>query len=239
MRYIGLLTIVFFTLLTIEVYGEINQDKTIMWYSKPLLMPTLIILFMLNGQKHWPIERICSILALIFSCLGDISLLKHREHLFMYGLVSFLTAHVSYIILFLAQIYYQRGGAIRFNRVPSMLASSIPFIAYIAFILYILYPRLTAPSEKSSSLLIPVVLYTIIIVAMAYVSYLRSPNSPGYWIVFIGALVFILSDSILAYDKFVKPLSIRGLHVMTTYGIAQYLITVGTLKATSKTSKNL
>ena len=210
-----------------------------MWLTKPFLMPSLIVLLMVNGQRNWSIERICSIMALISSCLGDILLLKHRQHLFLLALVTFLMAHINYIILFLGQIRYQRGGSTRYNRISAILVASIPFLAYAAFILYILYPHLTVTSAKKSSLLLPVVIYALIIVAMAYVSFLRSPKGSGYWFAFVGALIFILSDTMIAYDQFIQPLSVRGLPVMATYGTAQYLITVGTLKVGSKTSKNI
>ncbi|CAF1363937.1 unnamed protein product [Rotaria sordida] len=121
--------------------------------------------------------------------------------------------------------------------VSAMIIASIPFLAYITFMLYILSPRLNTDIEETKDLLVPVVLYTIVIVGMAYTSYLRDRKASGFWSVFAGAVFFVLSDTILAFNRFVLPLPTPGLFVMFTYGIGQYLITIGTLQVTAKDSK--
>ncbi|CAF3825391.1 unnamed protein product, partial [Rotaria sordida] len=65
--------------------------------------------------------------------------------------------------------------------VSAMIIASIPFLAYITFMLYILSPRLNTDIEETKDLLVPVVLYTIVIVGMAYTSYLRDRKASGFW----------------------------------------------------------
>lgn len=59
MLYVGRLTIFYYILLLIELYDEIIENSSIIWIFKPLLMPFLLILFLLNCEKTLFLERIC------------------------------------------------------------------------------------------------------------------------------------------------------------------------------------
>ena len=238
MVYIGQLSLLFLVLLIIDMYSEITLNYAILWTVKPFLMPTLLLLFLLNAQNILRFERICVVIALVFSCLGDILLMQHRNDLFIYGLGSFLIVHISYVISFLVRLCHAgRNASKRRLTISAMVVVSIPFVAYIALMLYILHPKLNTDTEETKGLLMPVVIYTCLIVGMAYLSYLRDRKTPGFWCVFIGAIFFVLSDTILAFNKFVISLPTPGLFIMFTYGIGQYLIVIGTVQVTAKDSK--
>jgi uncharacterized membrane protein YhhN len=68
---------------------------------------------------------------------------------------------------------------------------------------------------------------------MASLAYLRKKSTIAstYWLVFGGALLFIISDSLLAIDKFSKHLPFSQISIMTTYAFAQYNIVFGILKS--------
>ena len=55
-------------------------------------------------------------------------------------------------------------------------------------------------------------------------------NSSSYNLVFIGAIFFMISDSILALNKFYQPIPFSNISIMLTYALAQYLIVLGILK---------
>ena len=55
-------------------------------------------------------------------------------------------------------------------------------------------------------------------------------NTLSFNLVIYGSILFVISDSILAYNKFVFPISYSGLAIMSTYMAAQYLITVGAVE---------
>ena len=222
---IGFFSLLFVVLLGIELYGELTQNYPVIWISKPLLMPVLLALFLSNAQHHLSLERICVIVALICSCLGDVLLMNAELDLFLFGLVSFLIAHLSYIMAFLVRMRHEG----RRRTVSAMIGSSIPFLLYIALIVYIFHPKLTAADGGKQHLFLPIILYTFVIVGMAYISFLRDRQSPGFWLVLAGAMFFVFSDSILAFNKFIVPVPTPGLLVMSTYGLGQYLITIGTL----------
>jgi uncharacterized membrane protein YhhN len=48
--------------------------------------------------------------------------------------------------------------------------------------------------------------------------------------ILIGAIVFVSSDSILAFNKFYAPITHASFFIMVTYCMAQYLIVKGILK---------
>ena len=102
-RLVGL-TILFFLLLVIELYGETAENDVIIWVMKPLLISVLFLLFLLNAQKHLLVERISLGLALPFSCLDDILLMLNRDDLFLLGLGVYLIVHLSYVISFIIRI---------------------------------------------------------------------------------------------------------------------------------------
>ena len=86
---------------------------------------------------------------------------------------------------------------------------------------YFLYLR---PSLESD-MVIPVLAYCLVIASMAYRALARSsPSGAEHVYGFVGALSFVVSDSMLAYNKFVSPIPYSHLWVMITYYGAQLLI---------------
>ncbi len=193
--------------------GRIETLQSLHYITKPAIVISLIFLFVKASKSlSKPIKRL-TLLALVFSLLGDVLLMfvDTSEHFFMLGLVAFLTAHVMYVLLFLKH------------------RNTFGFIAvlliYAACLFYFLEAGL-------GDMLIPVVVYMIVILAMATTAYLRKHKVTmrSYGLVFLGALFFMASDSILALNKFYQPVLWSNISIMVTYAIAQYLLVIGILK---------
>lgn len=198
--------IVFFIVLALEIFFSLSNQRTLVMFTKPLLMP---LLFLMAYQLK--IKDNFLYLALIFSLLGDIFLMFGGEIYFMLGLGSFLIAHVFYILLFKKQF--------KFN-----LLKSLPFaLATLTFLLFL-------KNGIDSKLLIPVVTYCIVITTMGIFAANRITNKISYNLVLIGSILFIISDSLIAFNKFHSPLPANAFWVMGTYGIAQFLIVLGISK---------
>ena len=186
---------------------------------KPLLMPVLMAaIFLRTGQTK---GRIKIILALFFSFCGDVFLLFENKgtSFFIAGLVCFLITHLFYISYFL-QI--KQSGASPAKKHPYLI-----FLigVYIAGLLYLLWPNLR-------ELKIPVVIYTCIISIMLYLS-LCVPYKVGKIVsqLFImGAFIFVVSDSLLAFNKFYRPFILAPVLIRLTYCLAQYFIVKGFIK---------
>jgi uncharacterized membrane protein YhhN len=201
--------------LTIILLGYEN----ISWFLKPFLLPILLYAVIKNTPfvtKKW------LFLALLFSWIGDCILLfaDKGEMYFVFGLVAFLIAHILLITLFMKQksssIHKQHKGFwVGFGLV----------LLYLFGMLFLLIPKL-------GSLKIPVEVYAIIISLMLIESVKGIFNwgNKSKYLVFVGAVFFVTSDSILAFNKFYTPIPNASFWIMSTYLIAQYCITAGVLK---------
>ena len=192
-------------------------------FLKPILIPLLA--FGVYFYRKFPTKNIL-LAALLFSWIGDVILLfaDIAEIYFILGLVSFLTAHVIYCILFNNQTKTQ----IKKNRIVFGVGSLI-ITLYLIGMLSLLLPSL-------GDLKIPVIVYASVISIMllfAFNGFLVWEN-PGNIYIFIGAIVFVISDSILAINKFYTPIERSSFFIMLTYLVAQYLIVVGILKLNPK-----
>lgn len=201
------LRLLFLILLILEIYASISYNRPLVLITKPLLVP---ILMLIAFQEK--IHDKLFYLALFFSFLGDVFLMFSGINYFILGLGSFLLAHVFYIILFIPEI--------RFSFLPI-----VGFILVTASYLVFLYPHIGIDFR------IPVVLYCTVITLMGIMAALRrTSSSKSYRYILIGAILFIISDSLIAYNKFYTDIPHDALYIMTTYGAAQYLILEGWLK---------
>jgi uncharacterized membrane protein YhhN len=176
--------------------------------TKPSLMIILMAYYFLFAIHF----KILFLLALFFAWLGDLFLLGEGFTYFLCGLVSFLIMQVLYSIVF-----YGNKTKIA---VQDLLGSVI-FLIYGSVLIYILWPNL------SSSLKIPVSIYSIAIILMGFFAMIRKKSNATYVPVLLGALFFIASDSLLALNEFTELLNHAGIGVMITYIIAQFLIVTG------------
>ncbi|MEQ1658541.1 MAG: lysoplasmalogenase, partial [Hylemonella sp.] len=79
----------------------------------------------------------------------------------------------------------------------------------------------------------PVAAYVLVIALMAAQAIGRATvlrDKPALWVA-VGAGFFMLSDTLLALNKFVSPLPLSQLWVLSTYYVAQVLIVRGMLAA--------
>jgi uncharacterized membrane protein YhhN len=186
---------------------------------KALIIPLLIIIFRVAIMKESSISNWLIFIALFFSWAGDVALgIKvHQETMFMLGLVCFLLTHILYFIVFLRT----PGKNLPLIRV---FYSIIPLLIYGLILLYILYDGL-------GEMKIPVIIYTTVILAMvaAAINRIEKVKRTSYYIVLIGALLFLSSDSMLAIDKFSYPFRFAPPLIMFTYIAGQYLIVMGYL----------
>jgi uncharacterized membrane protein YhhN len=226
MRFFAPITLFYFSVLAVEIYAEIMDDLEMIWITKPLLMPLLLVLFLMNWEKNKPKEKWFFAAALVFSLFGDVFLMFRRDDLFVFGLASFLLGHLAYILSFSERI--REANVSLMNK----LLSAIPFLLFVISFLWFLQPHISG-NEETAPLFPPVVVYASVISLMGYTALLRknAVSVRSFWMVFGGALLFVLSDSCIAWNKFVTPLPQPGLIIMATYGLAQYLMTYGTLKS--------
>jgi uncharacterized membrane protein YhhN len=188
--------------------------------AKTFIIPLLIWLYashLKGAMKHF--HRMI-IAALIFSWGGDmlLQLSQFNETLFLAGVGSFLITQLIYLVMF----FSTKGPNVLFFRRIYLL---IPVAAYgILIIRYI--------ADGLGDMLVPIIVYTVAILTMLLGALNRElkVNRQSYILVLLGAVLFILSDSLIMINRIKMPFDLARIIIMSTYITAQYLIAVGCLK---------
>lgn len=204
-------------LIAINISADIWQHTT-----KILLMPMLFVLFTFGWQGAKDKTYLSISLALLFAWAGDILLIfSHNDPAFFtYGLGAFLLAHLAYIIA-----YYRAQTST--NEPPNriFIVSRVLILAFAggAF-LNVLWMKLGNFQGYVAA-------YTAMILLMAVFALLRRGRTSANSFAFVygGALLFIVSDGMIAVSRFLNPFDYQGELIMTTYIFAQYFIIRGLL----------
>ena len=189
------------------------------WLFKPLTMVFALVLVAVSAYstsargQFDPKTLLLLAAALAGSLAGDVFLMF--QGFFVPGLVSFLVAHLFYVALFKSgQAWFPHRGA---------LAATLGIgVAMYAF----LWAGGLPPALRA-----PVAAYVLVIALMAAQAIGRATvlrDAPSL-LVAVGAGFFMLSDSLLATNRFVMPLPMAQVWVLATYYAAQALIVSGWL----------
>ena len=182
-------------------------SKTLPYPSGAILKTSMCVLLAVLALRH---KSVLLGIALGFSATGDALLAIDGAKLFVPALASFLVTHVMYAAIFM-RVSRDAPIAIGASR-------SIGMILLIVFAIgfsIVLWPHLGA-------LAIPVMVYIAAIVTMAVLSF-RIPQM----IVPLGAVLFMVSDSLIALEKFLWSATWLSPVIWVTYALAQQLITHG------------
>jgi uncharacterized membrane protein YhhN len=185
---------------------------------KPLIMVTLGVYYLASAGAD---RSFVVLLAIVFSLAGDTALMFDSVNsiYFIIGLLSFLISHVFYIIAYRQHQNDKSADALQGIR---KLRAAFPIVLAGTGLVVILYPVLGA-------LKFPVIVYALVLVVMVLNALFRLGRTSviSFWFVFIGAMFFMVSDSLLAFNKFLSPIAHSGLLIMSTYISAQFLIIEG------------
>lgn len=183
--------------------------------SKPLIVLSLLGYYWLSAEYRSSVV----LAALFFGWLGDVFLLW--SDLFIFGLVAFLIGHLLYMIA-----YRQH----RFSEPTKQFLGTqkaryaFPIILFGTGLVTILFPKLGA-------LKVPVLIYASVLSLMCLFALFRYgyTSERSFFLALSGAILFMISDSLLAISKFFSPFEFSGVAIMCTYCCAQYLIVQGLL----------
>ncbi|MGQ0738128.1 MAG: lysoplasmalogenase [Bacteroidota bacterium] len=207
-----------------DLAGILLKSELLQYICKPLIVLSLFGWFVTETSRS-KVKFIKWILAaLFFSWAGDILLMFQEKitDFFLFGLTAFLLAHIFYIIFF-HQVRTREG-------VKGKLFLLLPVALYFAGLILWLSPYL-------GDMTLPVRIYGIVIsfMLMLALHMLYIKNKPAGKQLMAGAALFVVSDSILAINKFYLPfagvnnfiIEAAGIIIMLTYGLAQFFIVKG------------
>jgi uncharacterized membrane protein YhhN len=214
--------ILFLAAATAELYSTLSEAPVVHQFAKPFLLLTLIGYYVFSRQQK-PLSVIF-LLALFFSWAGDVLLMFQHEEasFFIYGLASFLIAHGCYIFAYRQHRFDNSTHALQGLQRARF---AFPIILAGTGLVVILYPHL-------GNLTVPVLVYALVITLMALSALFRYGRTTikSFALVFGGSVLFMMSDSILAVNKFIEPVRHADFWIMLTYIGAQFLIVSGILR---------
>ncbi len=214
-------TILYYGLVAVFMCSVLFDQLLVHYVVKPLFMVALMIFHrkQLNGNFGYFSKAVQ--FGLFFSWIGDIALMIDERYpiLFVVGLGAFLIAHLGYAAAFMRNVKDSNSPL----NIPKSAMMALPFLAITGCFFY--YMKDGLPAE----LFIPVLAYTIVITIMGITAAVRHTHvdSKSYNWILIGAILFILSDMVIAINKFVVDFEYDAILNMALYLTGQFMITVG------------
>ena len=212
------LIVIFVIICSIQLFSSWTGQSSLEYWVKPWIMVLITAWFLIYRRKRsFTVEVV---LAFFFCWLGDVFLmLSHLiDVLFYAGVAAFLVGQVLYIRIFIRHKAFPQKGWLMKNPL-----AVLPYLIYLAAILILLFPKL-------DDVMKPVVtLYGLSLIGMAVAALNRKGrvSVTVFKRVLLGSVLFVLSDSMLAFNRFHTEFERSGFFIMLTYIAAQVLIMSG------------
>ena len=185
--------------------------------AKPAVLAALALAAAVLPADHTDLvhRRWWFVAALACSLLGDVLLMLPRD-LFVPGLAAFLTGHVLFIVGLLQPPSPLGSPPFAFS-VEGLAVAGLLVAAAAALPAYRIFRALVADGHRQ--LVGPVAVYLVAIGTMAVLA-----CNVGVPAAAAGALLFVVSDTALALNRFVRPMRHGDVAVHITYHLAQGLL---------------
>lgn len=197
-----------------------RRAKRAQYVLKPLVMVVLIAAAVALRTGNPAATFAFTLAALALSLAGDVFLMLPAD-LFVAGLASFLLAHLAYVAAF--------------NRTAPPLGATLVGTVVVLAVGVPLFLRLARGMREhgQDKLVIPVALYFAAIGAMV-VSAIATAGRPEWdaahsALAIAGAGLFMVSDSLIGWRRFVRPVRHGDLAVIMTYHLAQAALVLALL----------
>lgn len=201
------LTILIMLSAILHIRAEYAKKLSLVYVFKPLTTCLIIGLCLLQTPVISPVYKYLILCGLVCSLAGDVFLMLPSDQ-FIAGLVSFLLAHVFYIVAFTREAGFH---------ITYVFVGLMGLIAGIVLVTVLAYTgRLTGP----------VIAYTGVIMVMLWQALERwhVGATPSALLAVTGACLFVFSDFILAYNRFVRQFPSGRWLNLSTYFAAQWCI---------------
>ena len=187
------------------------------YFTKPAIVGSLIVLIL---GKRFDKKRLKNfiLLALLFSVGGDLLLLftDRGDIFFQLGLLGFLLAHASYILAYVHRGYFDNAKV-----------AWVGLLLVVYAVLVYLYIADGLGDQQPYVIAYMFILILLVLVALLRKSYV---SRRSYLWVLAGAMLFMLSDSLLAVNTFKTAIPYAGIAIMLTYAMAQWFLVHGAIE---------
>jgi uncharacterized membrane protein YhhN len=177
--------------------------------SKMCLMPILILFYVFKSDDF----SFIIISAMFFSWFGDILLIRPGKLRLYAGILNFIAAHILYVLGFI-------------DLVPEInITALVVSFLFVLSIEYFLMKKLHIQNNYKFSVIIYGIVIGLLVVFSIQI-FIWYKNIFGV-LIFIGSILFFISDAVLAYFNTIKAMTKNSLMViMLTYIIAQVCIII-------------
>ncbi len=210
-----------FSLGCISIFASVCGISVLYSFVKPATTILIIVMLVCFSKKPLSKPSILTFVSLVFCLMGDTLLLK--ESFFIYGLAAFLVAHLVFAYLFFTLVD------------DRYFLSTLTLLTLISISYYIfLLPNL-------GNLYLPVAIYMVCIVIMSWQGIragMNRTNNANNLLV-IAPILFMISDAILAFNKFYLPFEWSALPILGTYWLSLTLIVVAMSEDSTKHQEQL
>ena len=215
---VKIIILIIVTILSL-IFGSIVSYATIIKNRKLYsILKAFPLLFLIIGFVICYPTKPILYLALIFALSGDILLIFKKSKLFYIGAVSFFISHLLFITNYFLIIDYS------LNYIPLYLFITTPLL----FIVLVLSFGIAKFKKlKANAFLTPIYFSGLILNFYLAINCLILIKDLAFIICIIGYLFFILSDAFIAIQKFIKTYKYHDFYIISTYYIAQILISIG------------
>ena len=190
----------------VDWLGVVHHHPRLRWAAKPLVMVWLIAVALALDPVSGA-QRAFFVAALSLSLVGDVFLLSSQTRWFLSGLAAFLAAQLAYI-----------GGFLVGGVHAGLLVYSVPGVALYALVVGGLILR-SLFRKRDFAFLAPVAVYML-----AFSANVALAGASGRLPALAGASLFYLSDSMIGWNRFVRPLPWAELPIIATYHVGQALL---------------
>lgn len=213
--------ILFAVLGMIHIYTIHIDHFWLMFGTKALLMPIAAWSLAKSASLNRPYIRLV-FMGLWFGWLGDVCLHFTSFATFIAGLTAFLIGHIYYIRGFTDEVRQRHVIWLVMDK-PYLI---LPYLAFFIFIIVLVNPYLDMVMK------LPVFLYCFVILLMSIMALSRyyAVSNISWLLVWVGSLLFVASDFVLAINKFVGEVTHARYIIMSTYIMGQGLIAYGVAK---------
>jgi uncharacterized membrane protein YhhN len=194
--------------------AKARHDRRLEYLCKPTTLVALIVVAIaLDPAVDAQSRRGWFVAALVLSLAGDVLLMLDDEQrdLFVAGLAAFLFAHLCYVAGFWTD--------------PPSVGAVAAAVAVVALVVSPFAARIvSALRRKEPALRAPVSVYIAVISAMVASAFASGNVAAG-----AGAALFAASDTMIAWNRFVRPFRSAEVAIMVTYHLGQALLVLSLL----------
>jgi alkenylglycerophosphocholine hydrolase len=187
----------------------LGAEKRVRWLEVVFKPLTTLLFFAVIGRPESTFARWVTA-GIALSVIGDVALLSNSDRAFIAGLVAFLLAHVAYVIAFLGVAVWS----------PHVAIVAVVMVASSLLLLRAIWKG--AAGMHAATIAYAAVITTMVVSASATVGgpYLMAPYAAA------GAVLFYVSDSSLALNRFRRPVPHIALWAMGVYWLGQLGIAI-------------